>query len=81
VRGRKVLGGARQAHECLYGTKEEKETRWAQYLNECINVAKKFPNWNLKAIRATVAKTNNVADKTIERHTPTLASEVKKLRK
>lgn len=81
VRGRKVIGGAKLAHEMVHGTPADKAKRWEAYMAECLDVAKKHPEWNLKAIRAEVAENNSVTPKTIERHTPELAQKVAEIKK
>lgn len=69
-RGIKVNTGAKNAHEALYGTLEEKEERWAQYQADVDELYK--DKKGIKSYRQLciwVAKKHDVSYKTIQRNT------------
>jgi hypothetical protein len=67
--GRKISKNIQKVHEDKHGTKEEKETRWAEYQAALEDTHRKHPTWKVGACQDEVANCLGVCKKTIQRNT------------
>lgn len=68
-RGRKVKNSAALGHESVYGTQQEKQSKWEEYQAFVNDLYKKNPSLSYVAMKERAAKHFGVASKTIQRHT------------
>lgn len=68
-RGAKNRLHAKEGHELVHGTDEEKKARWGSYQETLEQVHAENPNWGIIACRQRAAEIHGVSEKTIYRHT------------
>ena len=69
VRGEKILLNAKEGHQQVHGSHEQKGKRWAEYQDALEEVMSANPDMYVTAARREVAEKFGCSPKTVERHT------------
>lgn len=77
-RGRKVLSAAKDGHEAVYGTKEERDAAHKKLMDLCISIHQEHPGWLLGRIREETARRMGISPRTVERYTSDLKKQIAK---